>query len=214
MPQTLLWKISNNYFLSITPDFRDFVEIIYIYYSRIYGNGRKLLFYTVSSNRGNSVHTLYFIMNKISVIGLGNDILGDDAIGLIAVRELKKRYDDNLDIFESPNGGLELLDYLEGYEKAIILDSLFTGQYSPGTIVTYTSSDFDLSTISTPHYIGLPEVLKLAEKLGISVPKEIKILLIEVENPYEVTKEISEIIKEKINEFVKQAIKIIEDLTE
>ena len=59
-------------------------------------------------------------MNKISVIGLGNDILGDDAVGLLAVRELKKYYGDKIDIFESPNGGLELLDYMEGYYKTLI----------------------------------------------------------------------------------------------
>jgi hydrogenase maturation protease len=151
-------------------------------------------------------------MNKISIIGLGNDILGDDAIGLIAARELKKYYDNKIDIFESPNGGLELLDYLEGYEKSLILDSLFTGQYLPGTIMIYSSSDFESSSSSTPHYIGLPEVLKLADKLNIAIPKDIKVLLIEVENPYEITTDISEIIKEKQEAFIRKAKDIISDI--
>jgi len=148
-------------------------------------------------------------MNKISIIGLGNDILGDDAIGLIAARELKKTYADKADVFESPNGGLELLDYLEGYEKALILDSLYTGEYPAGTIIQISSLDLSLSQQSTPHYIGLPEVLKLAEKIGISVPHEIILLLIEVENPYEVTHEMSELVKDKMNEYIKCAEKAL-----
>jgi hydrogenase maturation protease len=149
-------------------------------------------------------------MKKTVIIGLGNDILGDDAAGLIAVRELKNHYGEKVDLFESPNGGLELLDFLEGYEEAIILDSLYTGQYRAGTIIEYSSSDFESSTAQTPHYIGLPEVLKLAQKLGISAPKEIKILLIEIENPYEVTTEMSEIIKKRMSEFVRRAKKLVE----
>ena len=150
-------------------------------------------------------------MKKIAIIGLGNDILGDDAIGLIAARELKKIYKDSIEVFESPNGGLELLDYLEGYDFALILDSLYTGQYPVGSIVTYSASDFESSTASTPHYIGLPEVVKLANKLGISIPADIKILLIEVENPYEVTTQISADVSNRRAILVRQAEEIIDN---
>lgn len=152
------------------------------------------------------------IMQKISVIGLGNDILGDDAIGLIAVRELKEVFGSAIDVYESPNGGLELLDYLEGYDKALILDSLFTGEYPVGSIVEYSSSDFEISSASTPHYIGLPEVVKLAEKLNISIPKDIRILLIEVENPYEVTTIITKIVKAKAKHLINRAAEIVKIL--
>lgn len=148
-------------------------------------------------------------MNKIVIIGLGNDILGDDAIGLIAARELKNQFGNKIDVFESPNAGLELLDYLQGYEKALILDSLYTGQYPAGTIVTYSASDFESSSSATPHYIGLPEVIKLAEKLEIPIPIKIDILLMEVENPYEVTTEMSRKVRGRIEEFVTKSKDII-----
>jgi len=148
-------------------------------------------------------------MKKSVIIGLGNDVLGDDAIGLITARRLKIFLNNNIDIFESPNGGLELLDYLEGYENALILDSLYTNKYPAGYITTYSINDFIPFQSSTPHYIGLPEVVSIAKELNISIPKNIIVLLIEVMNPFELSTKLSSIIENKKEEYYLKSLEII-----
>lgn len=147
-------------------------------------------------------------MNKNVVIGLGNDILGDDAIGLITARKIKKLFSD-IDVFESPNGGLELLDYMEGYDNALILDSMFSGKYPVGYISTYSINDFEAFQTSTPHYIGLPEVVRLAKELNIILPKQIVVLLIEVTNPFELSTKLSDVITNKVEDFLLRSVEII-----
>ena len=64
---------------------------------------------------------------RILVLGLGNDILGDEAVGLLAARRLRALLPESVDVVESGGGGLDLLDVLEGYDRAILLDSILTG---------------------------------------------------------------------------------------
>ena len=42
------------------------------------------------------------------VLGLGNDILGDDAVGLLAARRLRVVLPTSIDILEAAGGGLTL----------------------------------------------------------------------------------------------------------
>lgn len=148
-------------------------------------------------------------MKKNVIIGLGNDILGDDAIGLITARRLKNFFNDTIDVFESPNGGLELLDYLEGYENALILDSLYTNKYPSGYITVYSVNDFISFQSSTPHYIGLPEVVNIAKELNISIPKNIVVLLMEVENPYELSINLSNSVENNKERYYLKSLEII-----
>ena len=148
-------------------------------------------------------------MKKNVIIGLGNDVLGDDAIGLITARRLKNFFNDTIDVFESPNGGLELLDYLEGYENALILDSLYTNKYPSGYITVYSVNDFISFQSSTPHYIGLPEVVNIAKELNISIPKNIIVLLMEVENPYELSTNLSNSVENNKERYYLKSLEII-----
>jgi len=55
---------------------------------------------------------------KTLIVGLGNEILTDDAGWSYVVRELKKRVNDiNVTIVEASLAGLGLVDMLVGYEK-------------------------------------------------------------------------------------------------
>ena len=59
---------------------------------------------------------------RILVLGLGNDILGDDAVGLLAARRLRAFLPASVDVLEAAGGGIGLLDVLEGYDCALLLD--------------------------------------------------------------------------------------------
>jgi hydrogenase maturation protease len=114
------------------------------------------------------------------VLALGNDLLGDDGAGIAAARLLAGRLPDGVELVEAGFGGFHLLDFLEGCERALILDAVATGKHPPGTILEFTRSDF-APLASSPHYVGLPEVLAVAEMLQLVFPSDLRILGIEVE---------------------------------
>jgi hydrogenase maturation protease len=119
------------------------------------------------------------------LLALGNDILGDDGVGLAAARLLKEEFQEAVDIVETFGAGLALIKLLEGYDQALLLDTIFTGVAPPGTILEFCREDFQKAEAPSAHYVGLPEVLRQAESLGIEFPQDLRILALEVENPFE-----------------------------
>jgi hydrogenase maturation protease len=122
----------------------------------------------------------------VLVLALGNDVLGDDGAGPAAAQSLRERYGELVDIVESGEAGLALLEILEGYERALLLDAILTGTAEPGTVLSFRPEAFRRVVAPSPHYAGLPEVFDLARRLEVSLPREIEVLAIEVKDPYTV----------------------------
>jgi hydrogenase maturation protease len=120
------------------------------------------------------------------VLGLGNELLADDAVGLLAARALKREFDGHIDVIESSESGLALLDHLVGYDRAIILDAIRTGRCPAGEILEYTVDDLRHVAAPSPHYAGIPELLELARRLGLDFPADLRIIAIEAENLHEI----------------------------
>jgi hydrogenase maturation protease len=123
------------------------------------------------------------------VLAMGNDILGDDGVALFAARRLRPR--EGVDVVESCEAGLALLEYLIGYDDVLILDAIRTGMHPPGSVLHFTAEDFRAVVAPSPHYAGLPEVLALGARLNVSMPKRIHVLAMEVEDPYSIREEMS-----------------------
>ena len=102
------------------------------------------------------------------VVALGNELLGDDAIGLLAARELRKGAYGDLEIVESAGSGVDLLEFLENRAHVLFLDAAFTGRYAPGTILEFTGQDFEKAVAPSPHYSGLADAVRVARCLGIA----------------------------------------------
>jgi hydrogenase maturation protease len=131
-----------------------------------------------SGSQGPIVRTL--------VLGLGNDILTDDAVGLFVARRLHDEFAGliDIDIEETQEMGLALLDYLEGYDQAFIVDSIQTGKAVPGTLHELDASALARLTGGTPHFVGVGEALALGRYLGLEMPAKVKVFAIEVEDPF------------------------------
>lgn len=126
--------------------------------------------------------------NKTSntlVVGLGNELLSDDGVGIKAARELREELQSQADVIECSESGLALLDLLEGYKRVLLLDAIATGQHPPGTILEFCAKDLQRPFASSPHFMGIPELVQLANRLDIPFPEEINILAMEAENLYE-----------------------------
>ncbi len=155
------------------------------------------------------------LKNKMLVLALGNDLMGDDAAGLEAARELKKEFGSEIDIFEVASAGFMLLDVMEGYEKVLLLDTVLSKNGTRGTVRELSKKDLSKQYSNSPHYVGLPELIELAERLEIDFPKIIKALVIEINESGIIRLGLNPDLREKIPELVKKAAVIVREwLTE
>jgi hydrogenase maturation protease len=142
-------------------------------------------------------------MTRTLVLAMGNDILGDDGVGLQCARRL--RVDRDVEIVETAEAGLALLEYIEGYDRVLILDAILTRQHPVGTILRYGASDFRSVVAPSPHYAGLPEVLALGEQLRVKLPASIVVLAMEVEDPYSIREWLSPRVDDALHAYVETA---------
>ncbi|MBA4312274.1 MAG: hypothetical protein C0417_06560 [Chlorobiaceae bacterium] len=150
--------------------------------------------------------------NTTLVLGLGNDILGDDAIGLLAAREIKNKFPDKVDVVEAAVSGFEIMEILEGYESVLLLDAVVTKLHPPGSILELSKEQFENVVAISPHYMGLPDVFRYAEKMKIPFPKQIRIIAMEIEPPYEIIEGLSEPVQKSLPKFIEKGSSILSEL--
>ena len=115
---------------------------------------------------------------KTIVLGVGNQILGDDGVGIHIVNELKKQiHNPNITIDEAVTGGMNLLDLLLGYDKAIIVDAVKTENGVNGEVKRIPLGNFSTMHSCNPHDVSLIEAIEMAKKMGETrIPPEIVII--------------------------------------
>lgn len=147
--------------------------------------------------------------NDILVLALGNDILKDDGVGLFAGRELRKIFNGEIDIIESGESGLALLDHIIGYRKVLILDSIKRDDREPGRIAEIKIEELEINGSLSPHYAGIPISIEIGKRLGFPLPEEIRILAMEVEDPYTLEEGLTETVSKSFPNYVKKGEKIL-----
>jgi hydrogenase maturation protease len=115
---------------------------------------------------------------KTIVLGVGNQILGDDGVGVHIANELKKHIQNpDVTVDEAITGGMNLLDILLGYDKAIIIDAVKSETGKNGEVRRIPLSDFSTMHSCNPHDVSLTEAIKMATKLGETrIPKDIVVI--------------------------------------
>jgi hydrogenase maturation protease len=138
--------------------------------------------------------------NNIGVIGLGNLLLQDDAIGLHAIETIKEsyRFEPQIDLLDGGTAGLDLLPIIEDYEKVLFVDAVDAGQ-PPGAIVIIEDNgipSFLTSQVSV-HHVGLSDLLFAARMAG-SVPAEICLIGVQPES-VDIGIEMTDVLKESLD---------------
>ena len=123
---------------------------------------------------------------RVLVLGLGNDLLRDDSIGLRLTQALSERLPDrsSITVLQSAEAGLALLDLVAGYDELIIVDAVQTSHAAPGYVHELAVGDMQLLSGGSPHFLGIAEMLALGRELGIPVPSKARVFAVEVEDPY------------------------------
>lgn len=122
----------------------------------------------------------------VLLLGLGNDILSDDAIGLEVARALREEFagDPRIEVRETSEMGLALLDFLTGRRTALLVDAIQTGTVPPGTLLEPDPAEWEARGGCNPHLLGVAATLALGRRCGLPMPAQVKILAIEAADPF------------------------------
>ena len=135
---------------------------------------------------------------KTIIVGLGNPLLGDDGVGWKVADEVKKRLGEGspyvVECFSL--SGLSLMEQLIGYERVILIDSLNTGNYHQGEVVTFTLDtleDLTYGHSASAHDASLKTALGVGRSMGETLPadNEIHVVAIEARHVYDFSEELS-----------------------
>ena len=149
---------------------------------------------------------------RILVLGLGNDLLADDAIGHLAVAELGPRLAGRADVEATALHGLALLDVLAGYDAAVVLDAACTGAHPVGTVHEIAPGTLARVQNPSPHFAGFPEMLDLADRLGLHFPRKMRIIAVEVLDPFTIGGAMTPAVRDALPELCERTERAVGEL--
>ncbi len=136
-------------------------------------------------------------MKKI-LIGIGNPNFKDDGVGL----KIVEKFEGLIDTATLLNIGFNLIDHLLGYDKAVIVDGVKTGT-QPGNIIEFDVNYWGNVYASGTHNFSIFEILRIGYSVyPEEMPKEIKIIGVEVEDVETLSRECSPSVEAAIPEAV------------
>jgi hydrogenase maturation protease len=138
------------------------------------------------------------------VLGLGNDIAGDDAVGVLVARALREDLDGLADAVESSASGMALIEVLAGYDRVVVVDAVRTGRYEPGEILEMGLSELGPVRAPSLHQAGLPELAAVAGRLGLTFPERTVVLAVEVVDPYTIGAAMSDPVRRVLPELTRR----------
>ncbi len=125
---------------------------------------------------------------KILILGIGQSLRSDDGAGLAAIHHWEETFpltarNASITASEIELPGLELLNLLEGFDAAILVDAV-QSTAKPGTIHQLEEADIlgFAEAHQSAHGWGVAETLQLARRLDLALPKNILLIGIEGEN--------------------------------
>ena len=107
---------------------------------------------------------------KITVLGVGNELLSDEGIGVHVVKELQKQniLPPEVEVMEGGTDGFGLINIITDTDRLIVIDSIKGGS-EPGTLYKFDVEDApttpDLFKTSI-HQVGILEVINLSSLIG------------------------------------------------
>jgi hydrogenase maturation protease len=120
---------------------------------------------------------------RVRIIGIGQDLAGDDGVGLQVIAALKEQPSvPGIELYElrDPTSLIELLD---NADSAIVIDAL-VGRPA-GSIHVFDLESLSLEPPSgwSSHGIGVAQALALAHAVLADPPRELKIVAIGIDSP-------------------------------
>lgn len=149
----------------------------------------------------------------ILLLGMGNDILRDDGIGLYVVREAARLRPSSwpLSVKETTLSGLNLLELVEGYSDLYLADAIHAPDVSPGSLVDFTTDTrTGLSLrLSFLHDADIFTVMAFGRRVGYDMPRLREIFAIAVSDPWTLDERCSADLERQIPSLARRILQTI-----
>lgn len=152
------------------------------------------------------------------LVGMGNPILCDDAVGIRLAQEMARRLPPSACLMieeQCTVGGLNLLDLVTGYDQLIVLDSIKTRGGRPGDWYRFDGSALrETMNLNNVHDANFATSMELGRRMGMRVPAEtdIHIFAVEVRENLSFSERLSEELEVALPELVAEMQTEIEAL--
>ena len=149
---------------------------------------------SLASRGGAAVTTA--VQPRTVVVGLGNPVLGDDGVGwrvadevedrLCVLRETARQAGGGcatVDVERLGVGGLRLMEFLDGYDEAILIDAAEFPDRPLGEVRSCALEELDCYAaghLDSAHDASLVTALALGRRLGASLPTRIQTVTVQV----------------------------------
>ena len=144
-------------------------------------------------------------MNTL-ILGIGNPILTDDGVGIKIAQKIKEE-NPELEVIETSEAGIALLDLIAGYDKLVIIDSIKTGQEKPGKVYKLRLEDLKPAVDSaSSHGVDIATAFELGRGLGYRMPKYISLYAVEIKDNTTFGEDCTEEVEERIPFIMSQII--------
>jgi hydrogenase maturation protease len=110
----------------------------------------------------------------VAIIGIGNVLAGDDAVGPHVVRVIEASYDlpETVQVIDAGTPGYDLTAFLAGLDAALLVDSV-KAKGTPGELRVYDRAEIVSKPpvlAMSPHEPGVREALLNADFMGVTPP--------------------------------------------
>ena len=105
---------------------------------------------------------------RVVVLGVGNELLTDEGLGVVAARALSECDLPGVEVVEAGTPGLSMLAAIADREAVLILDAVASDTAGPGDVVVLRDQEVPRarSMFQTAHQVGVPDAIEAAELAG------------------------------------------------
>ncbi|WP_339715149.1 hydrogenase maturation protease [uncultured Kriegella sp.] len=126
---------------------------------------------------------------KTAIMGFGNPVRSDDAIGIYVIEQLKEKLpvSEDISIFDMGTAAFEVLFRLKGHDKIILVDGVLNSNEPVGTLFKVPAEEVMKAPQDDPlvflHGMKWDQALSYTKKiLQDEYPEDIQVYLVAIEN--------------------------------
>jgi len=110
--------------------------------------------------------------------------------------------------------GISLMEQMIGYERVILIDSLNTGQYQQGKVVTFSLDDLADLTYghsASAHDLSLKNALVMGRSMNASLPddRNVHVVAVEAKHVYDFGETLTPVIEAAVPNAVTEVFKLL-----
>jgi hydrogenase maturation protease len=126
---------------------------------------------------------------KTAIMGFGNPVRSDDAVGIYVIEQLRAILadEDDISLFDMGTAAFEVLFGLKGHEKIILVDAVLNSNEPVGTLFKLPAEEVMKAPEEDPmvflHGMKWNQALSYTKKiLQDDYPEDIEVYLVAIEN--------------------------------